>query len=141
MVEVGGEVRTLGKDASGDPWRVPIEAPSPGGRGVQRVVPMSGFSMAASRAYRSSHELDGKLLSPIIDPRTGRPVEHELASVIVIGGDCTSADALATGLLVLGPEDGYRLALEQDIAALFLLRSPEGEVEERATPAFAELFN
>jgi thiamine biosynthesis lipoprotein len=141
MVEVGGEVRTLGKDAAGDPWRIPIEAPSPGSSAVQRVVPMSGFSMAASRAYRSSYELDGKLHSHLIDPRTGRPVEHGLASVIVIGGDCTSADALATGLLVLGPEDGYRLALEQDVAALFLLRSPEGRVEERATPAFAELFN
>jgi thiamine biosynthesis lipoprotein len=141
MVDVGGEVRTLGKDVSGEPWRVTIERPAQGRREVQRVVTLSGLSMAASRAYRSSHEIDGKQVSHLVDPRTGRPVDNGLASVIVIGGNCASADALATGLFVLGPEEGYQLALEQDVAALFLLRGPEGRVEERATPAFAELFN
>lgn len=140
MVEVGGEVRTLGKDASGEAWRVAIEKPSPGTRAVQRVVPMSGFSMAASRAFRSSYELEGRLLSHLVDPRTGRPVEHRLASVTVIGESCTNADALATGLFVLGPEEGYRLALEQGVPALFLLRGEDSRVEERATPAFADLF-
>jgi thiamine biosynthesis lipoprotein len=140
MVELGGEVRTLGKDESGEAWRIAIEKPSPGNSEVQRVIPMSGLSMAASRGYRSSHELDGKLLSHLIDPRSGRPVEHRLASVTVVGETCMTADALATGLFVLGPEEGYQHALERDLAALFLLRTDDGRVEERATPAFAQLF-
>ena len=49
-------------------------------------------------------------MSHVIDPRTGRPVAHGLASVSVLHEDCGRADALATALLVLGPERGRAVA-------------------------------
>ena len=45
---------------------------------------------------------------------------------------------LATGLLVLGPEEGYELALREDFAVLFMSRDGEG-FSERMTPAFEAL--
>jgi thiamine biosynthesis lipoprotein len=140
MVEVGGEVRTLGKNSVGHAWRIAIEKPLPGTRAVQRIVSLSGFSMATSGDYRNFYELDGKIHSHLIDPRTGRPVSHRLASVSVLSQTAMRADALASGLLVLGPEDGFDLAVAEDLAVLFLSRTEEGEIVERATPAFAELF-
>jgi thiamine biosynthesis lipoprotein len=140
MVEVGGEVRTSGKNAEGEAWRIAIEKPLPGVREVQRVVPLTRFSIATSGDYRNFYKLEGRLRSHLIDPRTGRPVEHRLASVSVLSETAVRADALASGLLVLGPEEGYELAVARDLAALFLLRSVGGDVEERATPAFADLF-
>jgi FAD:protein FMN transferase len=140
MVEVGGEVRTLGKNAGGEAWRLGIEKPLPGTRDVQRIVTLSGLSLATSGDYRNFHELGGKLRSHLIDPRNGRPVEHQLASVSVVDQTCMTADALASGLLVLGPEAGYELAVAKDLSVLFLIRTEDGKVEERATPAFAQLF-
>jgi thiamine biosynthesis lipoprotein len=140
MVEVGGEVRTLGKNAAGEAWRIAIESPIVGARAVHRVLPLSGLSVATSGDYRNFYEVDGEVYSHLIDPRTERPVGHTLASVSVVGESCMRADALASGLLVLGPDEGYRLATEEDLAVLFLVRGAGDAIEERATPAFAQLF-
>ena len=78
--------------------------------------------MATSGDYRNFYEVDGKLYSHLIDPRTGRPVAHRLASVSVVGHSCMRADALASGLLVLGPDAGYDLAVQEDLTVLFLIR-------------------
>jgi len=140
MVEIGGEVRTSGKNASGDAWRIGIEKPLPGTRQLQRTISLSGLSLATSGDYRNFYEVDGKLYSHLIDPRSGRPVSHSLASVSVVDHTCMRADALASGLLVLGPDEGYELAVREDLAVLFLIRTEEGEIEPRATPSFQQLF-
>jgi len=143
LIEAGAEVRTRGRDAAGEPWQVPVVKPGPGRGEIQRNVPLSGFSMATSGDFRGADEggaLTGKLHAHLVDPRTGRPLDHGLLSVTVLGDTCMTADALSMGLLVLGPEEGFRLAADEDLAALFLVRSESGALEERATPAFAELF-
>ncbi len=143
LIEAGAEVRTRGKDPAGEPWRAPIVNPGPGRGEIQRNVPLSGFSMATSGDFRGADEGDalaGKLHAHLVDPRTGRPLDHGLLSVTVLGNTCMTADALSKGLLVLGPEKGFRLAADEDLAALFLVRSESGALEERVTPAFADLF-
>jgi len=140
MVEVGGEVRTSGKNATGEAWRIGIEKPLPGKRALQRTLPLSGLSLATSGDYRNFYEVDGKLYSHLIDPREGRPVSHNLASVSVVEDSCMRADALASGLLVLGPEEGYQLAVREDLTVLFLIRHDDGGIEERPSPSFAALF-
>ena len=135
MVEVGGEVRTSGLNVEGRPWRIAIEKPAEGGRAIQRVMGLEGLAMATSGDYRNYFERDGKRYSHEIDPVTGRPVEHRTASVTVVEPTCAAADALATGLIVMGEERGYERAVELEIAALFLVR--EGDVfVEKSTPAF-----
>ena len=73
MVEVGGEVRTSGTNQEGRPWRIGIYRPDPERFDLQRVVALSGLSMATSGDYRNYIDVDGKRLSHTIDPRTGRP--------------------------------------------------------------------
>jgi thiamine biosynthesis lipoprotein len=102
-------------------------------------VPMSNLSMATSGDYRNYIEKDGRRYSHEIDPTTGYPIRHNLASVTVIAPDCALADAYATGLLVLGPERGYALAAEKGLAAYFIVRGADGRFSERQTPAFVAL--
>ena len=135
MVEVGGEVRTAGLNEAGEPWRIAVEHPDPRAAAFHRVLPLSGWAMATSGDYRNFYEWEGRRISHTIDPRTGRPVEHALASVTVVADRCMSADGLATALSVLGPDEGLRFATAHDIAALLLVRTPDG-FEERVTPAF-----
>ena len=135
MVEIGGEIRAAGLNASQQPWNIGIEKPVPGIRSVQRAVPLRNMAMATSGDYRNFFEIDGIRYSHTIDPRTGTPVHHNLISVTVLNPSASIADALATGLLVLGPVAADKVAQEHNIAAYFMVRNGEG-FEESVTPAF-----
>ncbi|MCK6504269.1 FAD:protein FMN transferase [Myxococcota bacterium] len=121
MVEVGGEVRARGQNPDGQPWRVGVERPD-GDGGVLQAVALPDGAMATSGDYRNYREVDGQRISHTIDPRTGRPITHGLASVSVLQPSCAWADAWATALNVLGPVDGPALAQAQGLPALFVVR-------------------
>ncbi|MBN1512300.1 MAG: FAD:protein FMN transferase [Phycisphaerae bacterium] len=140
MVEIGGEVRAAGRNPEGRVWRIGIERPTRDGRRVvMRAVELADRSLATSGDYRNYYVADGRVYSHMIDPRTGRPVEHALASVTVVDSRAMVADAWATALMVLGPDEGYNLAEARGMAALFLVRSAEEDIVERATSAFSAL--
>lgn len=139
LVEIGGEIRTAGQSERGDAWRVGIERPEPGSPTVHRLIPLRGQALATSGDYRNYYEIGGQRLSHTIDPRTGRPVRHGLASASVVASRCIRADAIATALEVLGPDEGFTLAVEQGWAALLIGRGEGGALYERETPAFAAL--
>lgn len=120
MVEVGGEIRTSGNNHSGRPWRIAIEKPLDFERQVQRIVSAPQMAVATSGNYRNFFEAGGKRFSHTIDPRTARPVDHQLASVTVVAKRAAYADAIATALMVMGPEAGPEFANRNRIAALFL---------------------
>ena len=111
-----------------------------GSRSVQSVVHISDSGMATSGDYRNFFEYDGVRYSHTIDPATGRPVTHDAAAVTVIGTSSAEADALATALLVMGPDSGLKFARDTGIAAYFLLRR-DPDFEELVTPEFAALLN
>jgi thiamine biosynthesis lipoprotein len=136
MIEVGGEVRAKGRNPRGEPWRIGVERPSPTPeQPIQRVIALKDAALATSGDYRNYYELEGQRLSHTIDPRTGAPIAHRLASVSVISPTCMTADALATALNVLGPQDGVALAQQLQLSALFLIRTDQG-FEEVATGDF-----
>ena len=156
LVEVGGEIRTAGHSPAGDPWRIAIERPparlinpAPGTPatatedaihpGLQKVLAFTNGSLATSGDYRNFWERDGVRYSHTIDPRTGRPVEHALASASVLHENCALADAYATALMVLGPDAGLRWADQNDIAALLLIYRGDS-LEELSTAAFHDRF-
>jgi thiamine biosynthesis lipoprotein len=137
MVEIGGEVQTGGLNDRGEPWNIAIEAPIAEIRQIHRVVPLTKMGMATSGDYRNFFEIEGQRYSHIIDPRTGRPVSHNLVSVTVLHPSCAIADAWATALLVLGPDEGFQVADGQQLAVLFIMRTEDG-FEEKRTPRFDE---
>jgi len=139
LVEVGGEVRVHGANPADQPWRLAVERPQEVGRSLHTVVAFGEGSLATSGDYRNYRDLEGVRVSHIIDPRSGRPITHGLASVSVVDPSCARADGLATALLVLGPVDGFALASALDLPALFLERDGDGGFTERATPRFDTL--
>ena len=135
LVDIGGEVRGRGVNEAGLVWRIGIEVPDPSRVGaVQRVLKLPDVAVATSGDYRNFMDLGGERFSHTMDPRTGQPVRHGLASVSVIHTSAMWADGLATALNVLGPEAGFELASRQGFAVLFLVRQAGG-FEERYTPA------
>lgn len=137
-VEVGGELRLRGHNAKGEYWAIGIERPITSERRPHTVVHLTDAALATSGDYRNYFEAGGQRFSHTIDTRTGKPVTHTLASVTVIDDSGYRADALATALLVLGPQNGMALAVRENLAAMFLSRGEAG-IDEVASPAFEEL--
>lgn len=104
LLEIGGEVLARGE------WRVGIQTPAaPPGESAQ-TLRLKDQALATSGVYRQRFSAAGKEFAHILDPRTGRPIEHSLASVSVIHLSAAQADGFATALLVLGPQVGRQLA-------------------------------
>jgi len=141
LVEVGGEVRCKGKNLKGESWRVAVEKPLDHARDIYRVVSLKDATMSTSGDYRNFYNLEGQRVSHTIDPRSGKPVAHNLASVSVIHESCMIADALATALNVLGPKDGLTLAEDNSLAVLFILRGEDGSFTHMMTKAGLPYFS
>lgn len=139
LVELGGEVRGRGSSPERRRWRVAVEAPILGTRRPLAVIELDGVGVSTSGDYRDFRELDGRRVSHTIDPRTGRPVEHQLASVTVVHPSVAGADAWATALMVLGAEEGLARAGRRGLAAFFVVRDASGELTETETPEFTRL--
>lgn len=139
LVDVGGEVTARGRRPDGGRWRVAVEWPD---RARERglVVELESAAVATSGDYRKAWtDAQGRRRSHILDPRTGEPVGHGLASATVVHGDGAWADALATALLVLGPDEGRALAARERLAARLVVRQADGTYAEWSTPAFEAL--
>ena len=136
MVEIGGEIRTSGTKQQGQPWSIGVESPVTKTRAVQKVLHLQQCAMATSGDYRNYFEHNGQRFSHTIDPRTGYPIKHKLASVTVIAETCMDADALATLLTVLGPEAGMDFAEQENLAIFMIIKTAQG-FEERSSTLFA----
>jgi thiamine biosynthesis lipoprotein len=137
LVEIGGELRGSGIKPDHSPWWVALDGADD--TMGDTVVALHDLSVATSGDAQRFIAADGRKFSHTIDPRTGWPIPETLASVTVFDRSCMRADALATALSVLGPEEGHAYAVKRKIAARFLLRGARG-VAERMTPAFAAML-
>ena len=135
LVEVGGELRLAGLSPRHTPWRVAIAKPSDDAEEAQQGIAGSGIGITTAGDYHAYFERDGKRYSHTIDPATGRPIEHKLASVTVIAASAEYADGMDTVLEVLGPERGYELAERLGLAAFFIVRDGD-RFQTRSTRAF-----
>lgn len=136
LVDIGGELRARGRNPNGRTWRVGIERPMVGRREVELVVPLENFSLATSGDYRNFYKADSKILSHTIDPRSGLPKTQRLLSATVLHEECAAADAFATAMMVLEPEEAKKLALALDLSVLLLVREDSGEFIRIMTPGF-----
>jgi thiamine biosynthesis lipoprotein len=152
LVEAGGELRGEGVKPDGQPWWVALEHPLPdalisatpntgtaGDAGAETIAALYGWSVATSGDYRRYFKDGATRYSHTIDPRSGVPIRHDLASVTVLHRECMAADAWSTALGVLGPQDGMAYADAHGIAALFIKRGKDG-FEEFASRSLTALL-
>jgi len=139
LVEIGGEIRTRGSGKDERGWTVGLENGSQ--RSERSTLSLRDYSVATSGTYRQSkpNPDSAKPASHLIDPRTGRPVEHDLVAVNVLAPTARDADALATALMILGPEEGMALAERLDLAVRFCLEETNGS-RMILSPTYQRLF-
>lgn len=133
MVEIGGEVYAIGTNQNNEEWKIGIETPTTEynvKQSVQKVIKLNGMAIATSGNYRNYFEKDGIRYTHIINPITGYPITHKLASVSVIDNKCVRADALATALMLLGENDGFEIAQKNKIMAYFIIKTNDGFITQ-----------
>lgn len=135
MIDIGGEVRAHGRNARGQAWRIAVERPIDAEPEPYAIVQLEDAAVTTSGEYRHYFDRDGRRYSHTIDPRSGRPVEHSLAAVVVIGPTSMHTDAWATAFNVLGTEAGRELALELHMPVMFI-ETGGTELHSVATPQF-----
>lgn len=135
LVEIGGELKTLGHKPDLQAWRIAVERPLPGEQVMQKIITMpkeSPMAVMTSGTYRHYFDHEGKRYSHILDARTGRPVTHNLVSITIIHEDPTIADAWDTALLCLGQKEGMKVANAEKIPALFIQQQGNELIESRS---------
>lgn len=140
LAEIGGELRGAGFKPEGQPWWVDIEPPA-ADAGLQPLrIALHGLAIASSGDYRRVRfDAQGRRLSHTVDPRSGAPIAHGLASVSVVHESAMWADGWSTALMVMGLPDGLRFATTLGLAARFVQREPGG-YSEHFSPALQELL-
>jgi len=141
LVELGGEVRANGRGRDGKGWIIGLEDGS-GDSESMVAVPLRNYSVATSGTYQLNKPNPdaNRSASHLIDPRTGRPVGHELVAVNAFAPTARDADAWATALMILGPVEGMKKAEELDMVARFCAIQ-DGQIEVSLTTAYERLFH
>ena len=139
MVELGGEVKCMGTNLQGQPWRIAIDRPQAEGRTLQAILPVDNQSVCTSGNYRKVTVVNGQKLSHTLDPRTGAPVTHGLLSATIVAPSAAYADAYATVCMVLGPDRGAAWVdslqrTGKDVEALFIMDGGGEDYSFWATP-------
>lgn len=122
LVSIDGEVRLSGAKANGDPWTLAVESPLHDQRDVLLNLEITDAALATSGNYRQVVEREGCSHSHTMDGRTGMPVQNQVASVTVASATCMDADAWATAMMVLGEEQGLKVAERMDLNVLMIVR-------------------
>ena len=132
VLNVGGNVRTVGRKGDGEKWLAGIENPSDEGEAYLRYLELEGESLITSGSYQRFYVVDGKSYHHIIDSETLMPSEL-YTSVSVVCKSSAEGDALSTALFCMSIEEGKALLETIDGAeAMWLL--PDG------TMTFSEGF-
>jgi thiamine biosynthesis lipoprotein len=126
LVDAGGDLRALGSHG-GRPWMIGIQDPRKKDA-IIGTMPVSDMSVATSGDYEKFIEVNGKRYCHIFDPRTGYPASGA-RSVTIITREAWRADALATSVFVLGPDQGMDL-IEKTPAVSGIIIDPAGKILE-----------
>lgn len=133
LVDIGGETRAGGAKPDGSPWKLGIESPQ---GGLQQIVSLTNESIATSGDYRNFFEIDGQKYSHAINPISGRPTVDPPASVSVRHASCMTADAFATGMMVMDQDKAIQLAKTEGLSVLFQRINDGQEIETIGTGSF-----
>ena len=142
VIDLGGNVVTLGQKPDGEAWKIGVQQPFGAERSelIGLIEAEGDLSLVTSGVYERNFERNGVLYHHILDPRTGFPADTDVIGVTVVSASSARGDALSTVCLLLGMEEGSRL-LEADpdvLGAVWVDKDGEiyvqGDIDFTAAP-------
>ena len=144
MIEIGGELKCLGRNAEGNLWRIGIDKPKEKVQKdrFQAIIEVKNKAVASSGNYRKFkiNKETGMKYAHTIDPKNGKPIQTDLLSVTVVTKSCMAADAYATAFMVMGIDKSKSyLKNHPEIDALFIYSGDKGEWLQYQTKGFKKM--
>lgn len=124
LVEIGGEIKTSGRNRQGEYWHISIDYPSEDGNPSHNSIWMlnlSGHGLATSGNYRNVHVGKSGRYSHTISPLNGRPLQSDVISASVAAPTCMEADAAATACMAVGSARALEICDSLDYGVLLVL--------------------
>jgi thiamine biosynthesis lipoprotein len=139
LVELGGEIRSRGNNAKGEPWVLGVEVPMEDGMadGIGKRLRPEGRAVTTSGNWHLKRGADGRPVVHIIDPRTGRPSNNGMISATVLARDAMTADALDNVCMVLGPRKAMAfIDAMPDVEAWIVFKDEQGRLRDTSSSGF-----
>ena len=114
FVNLGGNVKTIGRKPDGTLWHVGIQDPNDAQGQVIAAVYSNGQSQVTSGLYERQFTRDGRRYWHILDPRTGYPVETDLVSATVVSSASLDGDGYTKPLFMMGRDKALAWLNEKD---------------------------
>ena len=110
LVSVAGDIKAFGLKPDGKPWKIGIRNPRAKGKedDIMATIELKDMAISTSGDYERFFIIDGKRYHHLLSPRTGYPAQ-KCQSVSVITKEGAFTDAFATGVFILGPENGIKV--------------------------------
>ncbi|MBO9683685.1 MAG: FAD:protein FMN transferase [Flavisolibacter sp.] len=145
VVELGGELRVSGKNASGEKMKIGIESPPKNefeAETFENILSIDKGAITTSGSYRKYYESNGKRITHLIDPLSGYPIQNELISVTVYAKDAITADAYDNALMLMGLNKALSFVENRnDIEAYFIYKKSDGTIADTASRGFYTMLN
>jgi len=121
IINLGGNVLTLGGNLEDKPWKIGIQNPFNQRGEYLGIISVQDETIVTSGTYERYFEQDGKKYHHILDPMTGYPVENDIASVSIITKKSIDGDGNSTSVLLLGLDKGMKFIENQaGVDAIFV---------------------
>ncbi len=123
MINLGGSsIIALGTKPNGAEWNIGLQDPDQSRGSQLGTIKITDEVIDASGVYERYFMQDNVRYHHILDPRTGYPSQNGLKSLTIMSPNATDADALSTGVFLMGLEEGmkYLESLPEDVEAFFI---------------------
>ncbi len=139
LINFAGNIYTFGTPPGKDSWAIGLQHPRES-EGLLGTFEIKDKAVSTSGDYEKFFTIEGKRYSHIIDPRTGNPVKG-IVSVTIVTGNATRADALSTGIFVLGLTKGIEL-IEQlsDVEGIIVYEDADSKLSTKTSSGMRKLF-
>ena len=142
LVEIGGEVVTRGISEKRVPWKIGVTKPTDDtlhvGNDLQTVLNVTDKAMATSGNYCNFYYKGGRKYAHTIDPKTGRPVQHNILSATVLCNQCAKADAYATAFMVMGLDKAREVLERNPDLMVYFIYDDKGENKVWYSPSLKD---
>jgi thiamine biosynthesis lipoprotein ApbE len=139
LINFAGNIYTYGTPPGKNSWVIGLQHPRRS-EGLLGTFEIKNKAVSTSGDYEKFFTINGKRYSHIIDPRTGNPVKG-IVSVTIVTDSATRADALSTGVFVLGLEKGMNLVEKlSDVEGIIIYEDSDSKLFTKTSSGMQALF-
>ena len=125
IINIGGNIKVLGKKDDGSLWNIGIYEPKKHSEKIICSIEARDKSIVTSGGYERAFNYNDELYCHILNPKTGYPIKSDLKSITVVSSESIDGDALSTPLFIMGKDKAYEFMKKYNISGVMITDGDE----------------